>query len=295
MVDCATYDLNMRSKHMLHYDEEEVSRQDMQHYIMSGSKRANTLNIWDAQRHRMHGNFSAPVEEALEEGIKVLDIGCGCGRWTLDMALHYPASQFVGIDIDNSAFPGIDVPSNCIFIKANILEGLPFNNGEFDFVFQRFMALVYTPENWSTAVREMVRVTKPGGWVEMFEQAVNLERPPPNTAVWSAALSLVKNRGIDVDQVWEIGNLLKDNNMTDIEMDHVACPLGWGGRVAEYHAENVYQVYMSMEPLLAPMMRIDSEEYELLATMFVTGFTESRTWHKAPRFLHIVQVEFCFR
>lgn len=258
----------------------------------------------------MHGNFSAPVDEALEEGIKVLDIGCGCGRWTLDMALHYPASQFVGIDIDNSVFPDIDVPSNCIFIKADILEGLPFN-GEFDFVFQRFMALVYTPEDWSTAVGEMVRVTKPGGWVEMFEKAVNLERPPPNMAVWSAgensgfllfiflflysykkypqkpffpvlALSLVKNRGIDVDQVWEIGNLLKDNNMTDIEMDHVACPLGWGGRVADYHAENVYQFYMSMEPVLAPMMKIDSEEYELLTTMFVTGFTESRTWYKAP-------------
>ncbi|RUP44698.1 hypothetical protein BC936DRAFT_149118 [Jimgerdemannia flammicorona] len=47
------------NKYMLPNDEREVSRLDLQHYVM---------------RHLVHGNFNAPVEEDLERGINVLDI-----------------------------------------------------------------------------------------------------------------------------------------------------------------------------------------------------------------------------
>lgn len=32
------------------------------------------------------------------------------------------------------------VPVNCSFVKANTLDGLPFADGTFDFVFQRYDA-----------------------------------------------------------------------------------------------------------------------------------------------------------
>lgn len=86
----------------------------------------------------LHGNFNAPIEERLASGIKVLDVGCGSGVWILEMARDYPASTFVGCDIAD-VIPTTDIPDNCTFVKANILEGLPFTDGTFDYCFQRFM------------------------------------------------------------------------------------------------------------------------------------------------------------
>lgn len=158
------------SKYVFPQNEGEMKRLDIQHYIM---------------RHHLHGNFSAPVEEALEQGIKVLDVGCGTGAWVLEMAADYPRSTFVGIDVADT-FPTSNVPANCKFFKANVLKTLPFDEGEFDYVFQRFLFPAFTPEDWAIAVKEIVRVTKPGGWIELFEQSVKLERPPRCRDVWHA-------------------------------------------------------------------------------------------------------------
>lgn len=85
----------------------------------------------------MHGNFSAPVEELLEKGIKVLDVGCGSGRWILEMARDFPNSTFIGVDVSN-VFPSPDkIPSNASFVEGNVLHGLPFADDTFDYVYQR--------------------------------------------------------------------------------------------------------------------------------------------------------------
>ncbi|RUS15131.1 S-adenosyl-L-methionine-dependent methyltransferase [Endogone sp. FLAS-F59071] len=253
------------SKYVLPQTEDEMQRLDVQHYIM---------------RHHLHGNFSAPVEEALEQGIKVLDVGCGTGAWMLEMAADYPRSTFVGIDIAN-VFPISNVPANCTFFNANVLKGLPFEE-EFDYVFQRFLLLAFTPEEWATSVKEIVRVTKPGGWIELFEQSVKLERPPQCMDVWNAAQTICWSRGIDTEYVWHIKELLASNNIEDIEMDYISCPLGWGGRVGEVHAENILLVYVSMAPMLRPIMGVDEEEYALLSRRYVRGCAENRSWFKCP-------------
>ncbi|RUS23813.1 hypothetical protein BC938DRAFT_474588 [Jimgerdemannia flammicorona] len=91
--------------------------------------------------HVLHGNFNAPVEDLLEEGITVLNVGCGSGIWTLEMARMWPESTFVGIDIAE-VFPtpnSDDLSSNCSFICANILERLPFEDGAFALTTKRLV------------------------------------------------------------------------------------------------------------------------------------------------------------
>src|SRR6266487_6858127 len=121
----------------------------MQHFLLRF--------LWD-------GNFSAPMEEKLKKGIKVLDVGCGPGTWVLDMASAYPNSQFYGIDIA-PVFPSAIKPVNVTFLKANAFD-LPFSD-EFDFVHLQLATLNFTQHEWiHKVIPEMLRVTRPNGYLE---------------------------------------------------------------------------------------------------------------------------------
>ena len=60
-----------------------------------------------------------------------------------------------------------DAPPNCHFRIANASEGLPFPDDTFDYVAQHDAIFTYTEDEWHKAVNELVRVTKPGGWIQL--------------------------------------------------------------------------------------------------------------------------------
>jgi ubiquinone/menaquinone biosynthesis C-methylase UbiE len=93
---------------------------------------------------------------------------CGAATWLLEMATEYPACSFTGIDI-SPMFPTEIKPRNVQFMQRNAVEGLPFPDETFDFVFMRIMYLSFTKEQWENVVRELSRVLKPGGWIELME------------------------------------------------------------------------------------------------------------------------------
>lgn len=89
-------------------------------------------------------------------------------------------------------------------------------------------------------------------------------------------------KGIDIKYVWELKNLLIANKFTRIECDYISCPLGWGGRAGELHAQNCLMVYLALQPLLSPRMNLTKEEFEEQAVKLVENYREYKTWHKAP-------------
>jgi ubiquinone/menaquinone biosynthesis C-methylase UbiE len=122
-------------------------------------------------RQAMCGNFLAP----LATPGTILDVGCNNGRWAMEMAVQFPSAQVIGIDPTlPSPFlnlgSGIEhKPSNVDFLQVNLGERLPFSDAMFDFVHMRFLYTSVPTRAWEPLMRELVRVTHPGGWVESVE------------------------------------------------------------------------------------------------------------------------------
>ncbi|CAG8588588.1 12368_t:CDS:2 [Racocetra fulgida] len=86
------------------------------------------------------------------------------------MGMDYTSSTFIGIDIDSTQFPSDNMhPSNVAFLTCNLTHGIPFPPETFDFVHMSMMCCALTESQWFQLIKEMVRVLKPGGWIELLE------------------------------------------------------------------------------------------------------------------------------
>ncbi|KAJ1551092.1 hypothetical protein HK405_015191, partial [Cladochytrium tenue] len=62
-----------------------------------------------------------------------------------------------------------DDPPNLVRVRGDVVQGLPFSDATFDLVRQSAMVVTIQRRDWPAAVREMRRVVRPGGYVEMLE------------------------------------------------------------------------------------------------------------------------------
>ncbi len=132
-------------------DEKEVNRLDFQHYIY---------------RNVLRGNFLVP----LDNPASILDVAAGTGIWGKEIAQQFPLARVVGLDLENLKASG-SVPANYEFVRGNLLERLPFRDDAFDFVHQRLVLASAVPfERWMDVFRELLRVTRPGGWLELVRR-----------------------------------------------------------------------------------------------------------------------------
>ena len=109
---------------------------------------------------------------------------CGSGSFVLDVAPRFPNSKFYGIDTAPMYPSSGDsrIPPNVSFSQVDIVEGLPFDDNTFDFVHLRFLVQYLTEEQWNEKViKELLRVTKVGGWIEIMELDLIFYDKGPNT------------------------------------------------------------------------------------------------------------------
>ena len=102
---------------------------------------------------------------------RILEVGCGTGRFCGLVAKEYPNSDVIGIDVAASALRIADrlkdslrVP-NVQFVEGSVFS-LPFSDNHFDVVFSEGVICCFDIgdlNNYVDAFDEMVRVVKPGG------------------------------------------------------------------------------------------------------------------------------------
>ncbi len=121
----------------------------------------------------------------VDEADEVLDVGCGIGVEAVRIASTTNA-RVVGLDVSDRMLGWSDrrareagVRDRIDLIRGNVLE-LPFVDGRFDAVLcESVLAFVADKER---AIAEMVRVTRPGGWVGINEAFLLTETPTPRVA-----------------------------------------------------------------------------------------------------------------
>ncbi|MDR1996685.1 methyltransferase domain-containing protein [Azonexus sp.] len=113
-------------------------------------------------------NSAAYLLPRLKSGMHLLDIGCGPGTITLDLAALVAPGQVVGLE--NAEAPLLAARAEAAarsdtttdFQIGDALK-LPFENESFDVVHAHQVLQHLT--NPVAALREMIRVCKPGGWI----------------------------------------------------------------------------------------------------------------------------------
>lgn len=90
------------------------------------------------------------------------------------------------------------------------------------------------------------------------------------------------SRGIDVEYIWEIPKLLRANNIVNLTCDYVSIPLNWGGRIGELYGKSFLAAWKGLEPIMAPYLKMTTEEFTTIAELTLKWYTEKKTWYKAP-------------
>lgn len=147
--------------------------------------------FWDERARQFKGDGRATLREthlrevevrAIESKIRslcprsVLDVGCGNGWSTRRYARRFPGVRFVGVDFSAEMirYARLDVPPNCSFAEADVLDPGSLPAGPFDLVITQ--RCIQNLPDWDTqkrAVRNLLSRRAPGAAVLMMECSKN--------------------------------------------------------------------------------------------------------------------------
>jgi SAM-dependent methyltransferase len=224
-------------------DLREIDRLDLQHYAL---------------RVVLQANYLAPV------GLprRILDTGCGTGQWAYDLCQEFPQATVVGLDIEPIK-QTTNLPSNFRFVRANLLDGLPFADDSFDFVHQRLLALSLPVTCWPVLVKDLARVTASGGWVELIEGSAEVAPAGPATQeVFSLIGQYLLARGLDGqgNVARSLVRYLEEAGLSAIQQRTVAVPVGeWGGPIGHLIALDFRETFLALSERVAQRFQLPTE------------------------------------
>src|SRR5258707_7815460 len=226
-------------------DLAEVNRLDFQHYIY---------------RNVLRGNFLVP----LHESAAILDAAAGTGIWGKEVAQQFPQARVVGLDLENIKENG-PIPANYGFVRGNLLERLPFRNDAFDFVHQRLVLASAVPlERWVDILRELLRVTRPGGWLEFAEVGIEVNPLGPLTRqFFEWGIEASRPRGLCPQEIPQIERYLIEAGGRSVGSRYHDIPMGhWGGRMGTMMETNLLSAFQGLKALYTE--RGSAEEFDRL-------------------------------
>ncbi|HLI90207.1 MAG TPA: methyltransferase domain-containing protein [Ktedonobacteraceae bacterium] len=224
----------------------------------------------------MGGLFSERSEAELADIYDVLDLGCGCGGWVMDVAHTYPEMEVTGVDISEQmiayarAHTQVRGLTNAHFRVMDILDPLDFPDNSFDLVNSRIIFGFMSPATWPFVIQESKRVLRPGGTYRMTE----LETPITNSMafmrLWNEIYLSALHRagrtffskGPFIGTLAHMGRMLREAGYLNVKNKAYAAEFSAGTPGFEGWFQNIRFVLKLVEPFCVQSGVIDAEEYE---------------------------------
>lgn len=235
-----------KSSYLLPKDDQEIDRLDRQHYIF---------------RFILHENYLAP----LQAPSRILDIGCGTGRWAIEMAKAFPSAEIVGLDIIKPTPDASQRPSNVLFLQRDVLKRLPFTDHIFDYVHMRFLIGALPAAAFQPVINELSRVVRPGGWIELVEPGSFVNWGVGLETVWKWMLELARRKGIDMAAGSHLDKFLKEAGFEHISKRKIDIPVGdFAGQIGHLSAQNILDLVKAIQAPVVSRNIASAKEFDAM-------------------------------
>ncbi|KAI8073793.1 S-adenosyl-L-methionine-dependent methyltransferase [Thamnidium elegans] len=229
------------------------------------TKRSTKTFLHYVLKHILDGNIHVPV--AMDKPITVLDAACGAGFWTLDIAHTFPNAKVIGLDafpVDDKRMKGhsntISAP-NIVYKYGDLTTHLPLPDNYLDHL-----------STWPFLLDELMRVAKPGGYIELVEYSFVINNPGP-------VLALVKRVVQDYPkEAKHLKHMMITAGFQDVDKKVITVPIGEWPEDEEKRAFLYKQVikalFKSMKSWWISELAISAQEYDKVVTDAMDEFDE---------------------
>ncbi len=200
---------------------------------------------------------------------RVLDLACGPGEWSLDVAYAYKHMEVMGIDLSEKMINYANSRRwpNVTFRLMDIRQPLDFPDNTFDFVNARFLFTFMSKDAWPHLLKECMRITRPGGFVRLTESESAVGNSPAFEELqimMARSLHLTGRTfsplGSQIGITPMLGGFLQQAGYQNIKHRAFAIDFSATGDAHEYMYQNFQLGLLLSRPFLLSMNPISEEE-----------------------------------
>ncbi|KAI8971488.1 S-adenosyl-L-methionine-dependent methyltransferase [Mycotypha africana] len=295
-------DLNFKSDRNYHDSKNSV------YWLPNDHPEQERLNL---QHHILKSMFGGNVLQSVIDNLdfhhsrlKVLDVASGTGIWIKDMQKDFPNCSYEGCDIiapKVKVEKSTPIDEGCLVTDASdttatttfrltygdVLQGLDYPDDTFHFVHMRLLVAAFRKEEWPIAIKELLRVTKPGGMIQLLEHNSRVagDEKNPFHRAWKAVSEVFEERGIDTQIAFNLPSLIEAHpNARVVEYHNRYSDLASNSDWAKAMVIQYRELIHSMMPMLADKLGIttDEEKKEFLNNLCKPeAYTESNGYYIA--------------
>jgi hypothetical protein len=127
----------------------------------------------------------------------------------------------------------------------------------------RFVFTAVPAAQWPGVVEELVRVTAPGGWVELVEAYFPIDGGPALAQIVEWWRQVLARRGVDLALGQQVGEFLRGAGMESVTERSEKSPVGpHGGRIGQIMGVDLFSGFRSAVQLLVQGLGVEEQQVQ---------------------------------
>ncbi len=211
-------------------------------------------------------------QEDVKQFKRVLDVSCGTGGWVIETARAYPTMQIIGIDINQAMIDyasawaekqGVRERVKFQVMDALALPGL--DDASFDLVNLRFGSTYLRVWDWPRLLREIVRVTRPGGTIRLTETGTI---PKSNSSALLQMCDILMHSFHAASHLFDLepagivphlNKFLAEQRCQDIQIQTHAIEYYGGTAMSDAFYEDVKHMFRTFRPFIHKWSKVNKD------------------------------------